>query len=75
MWPGLNKFILPGARSSYVIPASALVIDHTAMHVVIVNGEGRIHFAPVTRLVGAIARWHHSPVATIHPQSEEPYLK
>jgi RND family efflux transporter MFP subunit len=42
------KFTVPGARTSFVIPTSALVIDQSGMHVVTVNTERKIHFQPVT---------------------------
>ena len=41
------RFTIPGSRKSFIIPTSALVINHSGMHVVSVNGEGKIHFAPV----------------------------
>lgn len=42
------KFTVPGARTSFVIPTSALVIDETGMHVVTVDTERKVHFQPVT---------------------------
>jgi RND family efflux transporter MFP subunit len=41
------KFILAGQRTSLIIPTSSLVIDHGGMHVVTVQKDERIHFAPV----------------------------
>lgn len=42
------KFTLPEPHSSVMIPTSALVIDHNGVHVVMVDGEKKIHFVPVT---------------------------
>jgi RND family efflux transporter MFP subunit len=41
------KFILAGQRTSLIIPTSSLVIDHGGMHVVTVQKDEKIHFAPV----------------------------
>ena len=41
------KFILAGQRTSLIIPTSSLVIDHSGMHVVTVQKDEKIHFAPV----------------------------
>jgi hypothetical protein len=40
------KFTLPEQRTSLIIPTSSLVIDHSGMHVVIVNDD-KVHFAPI----------------------------
>jgi RND family efflux transporter MFP subunit len=42
------KFTLANQHRSLVIPTSALVIDHTGMHVVIIQNNEKVHFAPVT---------------------------
>lgn len=42
------KFTVPGSRTSFVIPTSALVIDQSGMHVVTINTERKVHFQPVT---------------------------
>jgi RND family efflux transporter MFP subunit len=42
------KFTLPQQRSSLIIPTSSLVVDHSGMHVVVVDGQHTIHFVPVT---------------------------
>lgn len=41
-------FTLPQQHSSLIIPTSSLVIDRAGMHVVIVDGNHKLHFAPVT---------------------------
>jgi RND family efflux transporter MFP subunit len=41
-------FTLPQQHSSLIIPTSSLVIDRAGMHVVIVDGNLKLHFAPVT---------------------------
>ncbi|HEX6546110.1 MAG TPA: efflux RND transporter periplasmic adaptor subunit [Bryobacteraceae bacterium] len=41
-------FTIPQGRTSFVIPTSSLVINHSGTRVVTVNEAGRIHFAPVT---------------------------
>ena len=41
------KFTLPQQRTSLVIPTSALVIDHSGMHVVTVRGDHTVHFNQV----------------------------
>lgn len=40
------KFALAAQRISLIIPTSSLIIDHTGMHVVTVQGD-KIHFVPV----------------------------
>ena len=42
------KFTLRQQRASFIIPASSLVVDRNGMHVVTVDGNHMIHFAPVT---------------------------
>jgi RND family efflux transporter MFP subunit len=42
------KFTLAEPQTSVVIPTSALVIDHSGMHVVSVDGGKKVHFVPVT---------------------------
>jgi RND family efflux transporter MFP subunit len=42
------KFTLPQQRSSLIVPTSSLVVDHSGMHVVIVDDSHTVHFAPVT---------------------------
>ncbi len=42
------KFTLPQQRSSLIIPTSSLVVDHTGMHVVVIDAQHTIHFVPVT---------------------------
>jgi RND family efflux transporter MFP subunit len=42
------KFTLPEQHTSLIIPTSSLVVDHAGMHVVIVNADHTIHFAPVS---------------------------
>jgi RND family efflux transporter MFP subunit len=42
------KFTLPQQRRSLIIPTSALVVDHSGMHVVAVDAGQTIHFLPVT---------------------------
>src|SRR5581483_12192417 len=41
-------FTIPQGRTSFVIPTSALVINHSGTRVVTVNESGKIHFVPVT---------------------------
>lgn len=41
------KFTLTHQRNSLIIPTSSLVIDHTGMHVVTVQQDQKLHFAPV----------------------------
>lgn len=42
------RFTVPGVRTTFVIPASALVIDQSGMHVVTVSADRKVHFQPVT---------------------------
>ncbi len=42
------KFTLSQQRTSLIIPASSLVVDHGGMHVVTVDAGQTIHFRPVT---------------------------
>jgi len=42
------KFKLAQQRTSLIIPTSALVIDHSGMHVVSVAANNTVHFVPVT---------------------------
>ena len=42
------KFTLPQQRTSLIIPTSSLVVDRGGMHVVTIDADHRIHFAPVT---------------------------
>ncbi|NYF80777.1 efflux RND transporter periplasmic adaptor subunit [Granulicella arctica] len=41
------KFTLAEPRTSLIIPTSSLVIDHSGMHVVTVEGNRKLHFIPV----------------------------
>jgi multidrug efflux pump subunit AcrA (membrane-fusion protein) len=41
------KFRLTEPRTSLIIPTSSLVIDHSGMHVVAVEGNQRVRFVPV----------------------------
>jgi RND family efflux transporter MFP subunit len=41
------KFTLAEPRTSLIIPTSSLVIDHSGMHVVTVEGNGKARFVPV----------------------------
>ena len=41
------KFVLPQQRTSLIIPTSALVVDHSGMHVVSVDADHTIHFVPI----------------------------
>lgn len=41
------KFTLSQQRRSFIIPASSLVIDHSGMHVAVVDGTQTVHFLPV----------------------------
>jgi RND family efflux transporter MFP subunit len=41
------KFTLSQQRSSLIIPASSLVVDHSGMHVVTVGAGQAVHFTPV----------------------------
>jgi RND family efflux transporter MFP subunit len=41
------KFTLPAQRTSLIIPTSSLVIDHSGMHVVTIQGNEKVHFVPV----------------------------
>lgn len=41
------KFTLSQQRTSLIIPTSSLVVDHSGMHVVTVDANHTIHFAPV----------------------------
>ena len=41
------KFTLAEQRRSLIIPTSSLVIDHSGMHVVVVEGNQKAHFVPV----------------------------
>jgi RND family efflux transporter MFP subunit len=41
------KFTLATQRTSLIIPTSSLVIDHNGMHVVTVQNNEKVHFAPV----------------------------
>lgn len=42
------RFTMSRQRTALIIPTSSLVIDHAGMHVVIVDGEQKLHFVPVT---------------------------
>jgi RND family efflux transporter MFP subunit len=42
------KFTLAQQRTSLIIPASSLVVDHSGMHVVTVDASQAVHFTPVT---------------------------
>ena len=42
------KFTLPQQRTSFLVPTSSLVVDHSGMHVVTVDAGHTVHFVPVT---------------------------
>jgi hypothetical protein len=41
------RFTLAVQRTSLIIPTSSLVIDHSGMHVITVQNNEKVHFAPV----------------------------
>lgn len=42
------KFTLSDKRTSLIIPTSSLIIDHSGMHVVVIQNNHTVHFIPVT---------------------------